>query len=287
MAISLSNFLLPLSVLALAARAATVTYDFDVAWTHANPDGQYNRPVIGINGQWPIPPIVATKGDQVVVNVKNSLVNETTSLHFHGLYMNGSTHMDGPPAVTQCEIQPGLSFTYNFTVDQPGTYWYHSHTKGQYPDGLRGPLIVKDPENPFKDQYDEEIVLTFSDWYHESMPKLMSGFINIANPSGAEPVPQAALVNDTQNLTVRIEPGKTYMFRMVNIGAFAAQYVWFEDHTMRVVEVDGIYTEPMDAEMLYVTAAQRYSVLVTAKNDTNSNFAFVGSMDEVRLILTS
>jgi iron transport multicopper oxidase len=50
---------------------------------------------------------------------------------------------------------------------------------------------------------------------------------------------------------------------------------------MRVVEVDGIYTEPMDAEMLYVTAAQRYSVLVTAKNDTNSNFAFVGSMDEV------
>ncbi|KAF2995226.1 hypothetical protein E8E13_002310 [Curvularia kusanoi] len=280
MAISLSNFLLPLSVWTLAVQAATVTYDFDVAWTHANPDGQYNRPVIGINGQWPIPPIVANKGDQVVVNVKNSLVNETTSLHFHGLYMNGSTHMDGPPAVTQCEIQPGLSFTYNFTVDQPGTYWYHSHTRGQYPDGLRGPLIVKDPENPFKDQYDEEVVLTFSDWYHESMPKLMSGFINIANPSGAEPVPQAALVNDTQNLTVKIEPGKTYMFRMVNIGAFAAQYVWFEDHTMRVVEVDGIYTEPKEAEMLYITAAQRYSVLVTAKNDTNSNFAFVGSMDE-------
>lgn len=140
---------------------------------------------------------------------------------------------------------------------------------------------MKDPDSPFKDQYDEEVVLTFSDWYHDSMPKLMSGFISIANPSGAEPVPQAALVNDTQNLTVKIEPGKTYMFRMINIGAFAAQYVWFEDHNMRVVEVDGIYTEPMDAEMLYVTAAQRYSVLVTAKNDTSSNFAFVGSMDEV------
>ena len=51
---------------------------------------------------------------------------------------------------------------------------------------------------------------------------------------------------------------------------------------MRVVEVDGIYTEPMNAEILYVTAAQRYSVLITAKNDTSSNFAFVGSMDEVR-----
>lgn len=155
--------------------------------------------------------------------------------------------------------------------------------RGQYPDGLRGPLIVNDPENPFKDQYDEEIVLTFSDWYHQSMPKLMSGFISIANPSGAEPVPQAALINDTQNLDVKIEPGKTYMFRMINIGAFAAQYVWFEDHTMRVVEVDGIYTEPSDAEMLYMAAAQRYSVLITAKNDTSSNFAFVGSMDEVIL----
>lgn len=281
MAIFLSSFLLPLSLLILAAQSATVIYDFDIAWTHANPDGQYNRQVIGINGQWPIPPIVATKGDQVIVNVKNSLGNESTSLHFHGLYMNGSTHMDGPAGVTQCAILPNSSFTYNFTVDQPGTYWYHSHVRGQYPDGLRGPFIVKDPENPFKDQYDEEVVLTFSDWYHESMPKLMSGFISIANPSGAEPVPQAALVNDTQNLTVKIEPGKTYMFRMINIGAFAAQYVWFENHTMRVVEVDGIYTEPTDAEMLYVTAAQRYSVLITAKNDTNSNFAFVGSMDEV------
>lgn len=125
MAISLSNFLLPLSLLLSAAHSATVTYDFDVNWTYANPDGQYNRPVIGINGQWPIPPIVATKGDQVVVNVKNSLGNESTSLHFHGLYMNGTTHMDGPIDVNQCAILPGSSFTYNFTVDQPGMVSLH------------------------------------------------------------------------------------------------------------------------------------------------------------------
>jgi FtsP/CotA-like multicopper oxidase with cupredoxin domain len=120
MAISLSNFLLPLSLLLSAAHSATVTYDFDIGWTYANPDGQYNRPVIGINGQWPIPPIVATKGDQVIVNVKNSLGNESASLHFHGLYMNGTTHMDGPVDVNQCGILPGSNFTYNFTVDQPG-----------------------------------------------------------------------------------------------------------------------------------------------------------------------
>ena len=112
------------------------------------------------------------------------------------------------------------------------------------------------------------------------MHNLLAEFINIANPSGAEPVPQAALLNDTQNLTVSIQPGKTYLFRLIKMGAFAAQYLWFEEHTMRIVEVDGIYTEPMDADMIYLTAAQRYSVLVTAKNDTNSNFAFVGSMDQ-------
>lgn len=112
------------------------------------------------------------------------------------------------------------------------------------------------------------------------MHNLLASFISIANPSGAEPVPQAALLNDTQNLTVSVQPGKTYLFRMINMGAFAAQYVWFEDHTMRIVEVDGVYTEPMEANMIYLTAAQRYSVLVTMKNDTKSNFAFVGSMDE-------
>ncbi|EMD66138.1 hypothetical protein COCSADRAFT_85313 [Bipolaris sorokiniana ND90Pr] len=280
MAISLSNFLVSLLLLGSTAQAATVTYNFDVAWTYANPDGQYNRPTIGINGQWPIPAIVATKGDQVIVNVKNSLGNQSTSLHFHGLFMNGTTHMDGVVGGTQCGIPPGSSFTYNFTVNQPGTYWYHSHERGQYPDGLRGPLIVHDPESPHKDLYDKEVVVTLSDWYHDSMHNLLASFINIANPSGAEPVPQAALLNDIQNLTVSIEPGKTYLFRMVNMGAFAAQYVWFEEHTMRIVEVDGVYTEPMDADMIYLTAAQRYSVLVTAKNDTNSNFAFVGSMDE-------
>lgn len=265
---------------ALCSSAATVTYDFNVTWVIANPDAAYRRTTIGINGQWPIPAIDVTKGDRVVVNVNNQLETESTSLHFHGIYMNGTNHMDGPTGVTQCEIPPGSSFTYNFTVDQPGTYWYHSHNRGQYPDGLRGPLIVRDPDSPFKDDYDEEVVLTFSDWYHDRIPDLMKSFISVTNPTGAEPVPNAALANETQNLTFQMRPGRRYMFRLINLGAFAAQYVWFEGHTMSIVEVDGIYTEPADADQIYITAAQRYSVIITAKNDTNSNYAFVGSMDQ-------
>ena len=102
--------------LGLLTRAATVTYDFTVSWVTANPDGMQPRPVMGINGQWPIPQITANVGDRVIVKVHNQLGNATTSLHFHGLYQNGTTEMDGAPAATQCAISIGDSFTYDFTV---------------------------------------------------------------------------------------------------------------------------------------------------------------------------
>lgn len=95
---------------------ATVIYNWNITWVTANPDGAFERPTIGINGKWPLPSLTATTGDRVVVNVINQLGNQTTSLHFHGLYMNGSTHMDGPAGVSQCSIPPGASFTYDFKV---------------------------------------------------------------------------------------------------------------------------------------------------------------------------
>jgi iron transport multicopper oxidase len=100
------------------AWAATRKFDFDIGWVRANPDNAFERPVIGINGKWPIPTIEVNIGDRVIIDVHNSLGNQSTSLHFHGLYMNGSTHMDGPAGVSQCPIVPGTSFTYNFTVRQ-------------------------------------------------------------------------------------------------------------------------------------------------------------------------
>ncbi|GME64925.1 putative ferrooxidoreductase protein [Neofusicoccum parvum] len=259
--------------------AATVNLDWNITWVTANPDGMLERPVIGINGQWPPPLLNFTKGDQVIANVYNALGNETTSIHFHGFYQNGTNNMDGPPGVVQCEIAPESTFTYNFTINQSGTYWYHSHTKGQYPDGLRQALIIQDPDSPYAGQYDEELVISLSDWYHDQMPGLLKQFINVANPTGAEPVPNSALLNDTQNFTLSVEPGKTYLIHLANIGAFAGQYFWIEGHTMRIVEVDGIWTEPAEADMIYVASAQRYAVLLTTKNDTSTNFAMVGSMD--------
>jgi iron transport multicopper oxidase len=109
-ATALVALLLPLSSL-----AGTTTYDLDISWMKASPDG-FEKTVIGVNGKWPPPVLYATKGDQVVINVVNSLKNESTSLHFHGMFQNRTTHMDGAVGATQCAIPPGAHFTYNFTV---------------------------------------------------------------------------------------------------------------------------------------------------------------------------
>lgn len=87
-------------------------------------------------------------------------------------------------------------------------------------------------------------------------------------------------MNDTQNLQISVEPNKTYFIRIINMAAFAAQYFWIEGHTFRIIELDGVYHKPTEAEMIYVTAAQRYGILLTTKNDTTENFVINGAMDQ-------
>lgn len=100
----------------LAVSAATIRLDWNITWVLANPDGLQERSVIGINGQWPPPVLNFTKGDRIVANVYNGLGNESTSIHWHGMYQNGTNYMDGAPGVTQCQIAPGATMIYNFTV---------------------------------------------------------------------------------------------------------------------------------------------------------------------------
>lgn len=138
---------------------------------------------------------------------------------------------------------------------------------------------MHDPDSPYAGQYDSEVLLTLSDWYHDQMPGLIADFISVANPTGAEPVPDSSLMNDGQNQTFPIEAGKTYFYRLINIGAFAGQYFWIEGHNFTIIEVDGVYTQPQEVSMIYVTAAQRYGVLLTARNDTSANFAINSAMD--------
>jgi iron transport multicopper oxidase len=94
----------------------TLTLDWNITWVEANPDGLMTRPVMGINNQWPPPVVNVTKGDRIVAYVTNHLGNETTSIHWHGMYQTNTTYMDGVPGVTQCAILPNSTMVYNFTV---------------------------------------------------------------------------------------------------------------------------------------------------------------------------
>ena len=261
-------------------------------WTtgqgHYNVDGTFDAEIItcdsndGKGPSFPWPSIKVNKGDRVIVTLNNGFAVKNTSLHFHGLFQKGTNQMDGPEMITQCPIAPGSSFTYNFTVDnQSGSYWYHSHTKGQYMDGMKGTFVVEDPKFPF--DYDKEEVLELAEWYHKDIDTLTKKFMNVYNPTGAEPIPQNLILNNTMNLTWAVEPDTTYLLRFINTGGFVSQYVWIEDHDFEVVEVDGVYVEPYTASMLYITVAQRYTVLLKTKNSTNKNYAIMQKFDDTML----
>lgn len=271
-----------LSWLALSTvicQAKTVTKDFNVTWVTGNPDGLFDRKIIGINGQWPLPVIDVDKGDQLIVNVYNGLGDRSTSIHWHGMFQNGTNEMDGPSMVTQCPIPPGSSFTYNFTVNQNGTYWYHCHTDYCYPDGYRQALIVHDKDAYFTDLYDAEYTITMSDWYHDMVDHLATSFVSVYNPTGAEPIPDAFLVNDSIGSSFPVEPNKTYLLRLINMAAFVGQYFYIEGHDFEIVEVDGVYTDPTPASLIYISVAQRYSILVKTKNTTDANYGMVTVAD--------
>ncbi|HVE27072.1 MAG TPA: multicopper oxidase family protein [Sporichthya sp.] len=99
------------------------------------------------------------KGEVLEARLINRLPTDT-SVHWHGIALRND--MDGVPGTTQQPIPAGGEFTYRFTADVPGTYWFHPHTGLQLERGLYAPLIVEDPADG--DTYDDEWVVVLDDW---------------------------------------------------------------------------------------------------------------------------
>ncbi|TFK41495.1 Fet3 protein [Crucibulum laeve] len=298
-----------LSLAFLAALIASAFAGIHEEWwnityvENANPDGLLERRVIGINGTWPPPPVEVNTTDSLVVHVTNSL-DQPTTLHHHGMFFNSTSWMDGAQGVSECGIPPGQQFDYVVPINssgQWGTYWVHAHASGQYVDGLRAPVVIHPPKEVHT--YDEEFTVVLGDWYHDEHAVLLKQFISIANPGGAEPVPDSGLIYFVQNgsylgpvagsspssvtsavgfnenATLPFQPGKTYRLRIVNTSAFSAFFFWIDGHDMRIIEVDGTDVEESPIDLISITVAQRYSVLVTARNDTSSNWVIHANMD--------
>jgi FtsP/CotA-like multicopper oxidase with cupredoxin domain len=148
-----------------------------------------------INGKFPGPLIEANMGDRLVVNVTNKLSANATVVHWHGMYQNGTNWFDGTTGITQCGIPPGQSLVYNFTLDQFGTYWYHSHYGTQYLDGILGPLIIHSPdEADVRQLYDQDRVVLIQDWYHDFSTVNLKTYLAPDNEN-TEPIPDNGLVN--------------------------------------------------------------------------------------------
>lgn len=105
--------------------------------------------------------------------------------------------MDGVTGVSQCPIPMGESMVYEFTITQEwGTYWYHSHFGSQYNDGAFGPLIVHSSAEPYLDEYQGDMIVFLSDWYHTFSNILTAQYLNatgvvyapVANGTDHEPI---------------------------------------------------------------------------------------------------
>ncbi|KAG1902258.1 Cupredoxin [Suillus fuscotomentosus] len=131
----------------LQSRASIIgpVSDLVVANGIVSPDG-FTRSAVLAGGTQPGPTIVAQKGDTFKINVTNQLTDDSmltsTSIHWHGLFQHHSNQMDGVSSV-------------------------------QYCDGLRGPLIIYNPNDPYSSWYDiddESSIITLMDWYNLPSP---------------------------------------------------------------------------------------------------------------------
>ncbi|KAI0766898.1 laccase [Trametes elegans] len=243
--------------------------DLPIVDTAVTPDG-YTRQAVLPGGTLPGPLISGKKNDNFQINVIDQLDNLTmlvgTTIHWHGIHQHGSAWADGTAFVTECPISPNTSFLYNFTaVGQVGTYWYHSHYMTQYCDGLRGPFVIYDPEDPYAPMYDvddETTVITISDWLH------------MAARLGPEfPTPNSTLINGAGRYTngpawplsvITVEQGKRYRFRMINMACEPNYNFTIDGHNMTIIEADGEYTEPLTVDFIQIFVAQRYSFILNA-----------------------
>ncbi|TVY15230.1 oxidoreductase ptaK [Lachnellula arida] len=269
-------------------------YDFTIKRGQIAPDG-YMKNVLLINGQFPGPMLEANWGDTFVITVHNQIVGpeEGTALHWHGLLQKGSPWFDGVPAVQQCPIAPGSSFTYTFKADLYGSSWYHSHYSAQFAGGLFGPMIIHGPTNA---PYDIDLgPVMLSDYYHTDYFTLVEGAMASNSSANFNPAPASDnnLINGKMNFNCstvaagdnapcssnagiskfKFTTGKTHRLRLMNLGGEGLQRFSIDGHNMTVIANDFVPIKPYTTNVVTLGIGQRSDVLVTA-NAGKSDSAF-------------
>ena len=237
----------------------------------------FGQPIQGllVNGAWPGTTIRYSRGDRFRVLVEN-LLDQPTSLHWHGLIAPNLE--DGVPSVTQAPIGPGDTLYYEFDLQQAGTFWYHSHFGLQEQQGLGGPLIIEDPNEP--QAYDEDLVVMLGDVIDipvsEVIPGIRNGTLQVSVsdpytlPDGAPfrldvPYTGYLLNGHTPEDPWRhaLKAGSRARLRLINGSGSSFFRIAVDGVQLTLIAADGDLVEPAVVDNLVIGTAQRYDVLVT------------------------
>ncbi|XP_028783466.1 laccase-17 [Neltuma alba] len=240
------------------------------------------KSIVTVNGQYPGPRIITREGDRLVIKVVNH-VPYNVSIHWHGVRQLRSGWADGPAYITQCPIQTGQTYVYNFTVTgQRGTLWWHAHISWLRVT-LHGPIVIlpkRHDSYPFPHPF-KEVPIVLGDWWKADTETV----INQAMKTGSPPnISDAHTINGLpgplyncsakDTFKLKVKPGKTYLLRLINAALNDEMFFSIANHTLTVVEADAVYVKPFKTNIVLITPGQTTNVLLTAKSK-HPNGSFV------------
>lgn len=216
----------------------------------------------GYNGMVPGPVIEAVEGDKIRIYVTNRL-NTKTSVHWHALILPSG--MDGVGGLSHRKINPSETFKYEWTINQHGTFMYHSHTDTMTQEGmgLTGMFIVH-PRRPKEPRPDRDFVLMMNEFdikpgTYRPDPNVFSGY-NTLTLNG-RCFPGTAPLVAKQGDKVRIRVG--------NLSAMDHHPLHMHGHAFQITETDGGIIPPerrWPETTVLVTVGQTRAIELIADN---------------------
>ncbi|KAL8143365.1 hypothetical protein V2J09_016397 [Rumex salicifolius] len=245
-----------LSFAAVNAEDAYRFFTWTVTYGTASPLGVPQQ-VILINGQFPGPSIQTVTNENIVLNLINKL-DEPFLLTWQ---QRKNSWQDGVLG-TNCPIPPNSNYTYNFQAkDQIGTYTYFPSTSLHKASGGFGAFNIQNRAVIFLPYPvpDGEFTLLIGDWYKASHKALRQTL----DSGKLLPLPDGILMNGVSRTSFTGEPGKTYRFRVSNVGLSSSFNFRIQGHSMKVVEVEGSHVLQNIYDSIDVHVGQSVAVLVT------------------------
>ncbi|BBH05643.1 laccase 11 [Prunus dulcis] len=251
------------------AEAAIKKYQFDVQVKNVS-RLCHAKPIVTINGRFPGPTIYVREGDRVLINVTNH-----AQYNMHGLKQYRNGWADGPAYVTQCPIQTGSSYTYDFNVTgQRGTLWWHAHILWLRATVYGAIVILPKPGTRFPSHNHTGKLKLYSENGGMAMWKSLSTKQTTWDCHQTPRMHTQSMGSQGHCfLALRnAEQGKTYLLRIINAALNDELFFGIAGHNLTVVEVDAVYTKPFTTEAILIAPGQTTNILVQANQASGRYF---------------